>query len=149
MGGAVAVAVSLMVFPERAHGLGLAAAGRILEQMARVVPILCQEQHRVLAHVGQPESKVISLAIISVMTGINRKSPTAEFCHIVRCESLATGLNYLRLATGLNYLARPTSFRHEHLRFFISNNMAKFGGRKIPISARHFRTCREAITGSG
>jgi uncharacterized membrane protein YccC len=42
MGGAVAVAVSLMVFPERAHGLGLAAAGRILEQMGRVLPILVE-----------------------------------------------------------------------------------------------------------
>jgi uncharacterized membrane protein YccC len=40
LGGAVAVAVSLLVFPERAHGLGLGAAARVLEQLARVLPKL-------------------------------------------------------------------------------------------------------------
>ena len=40
LGGAVAVAVSLLVLPERAHGLGLEAAANILEQMARVLPRL-------------------------------------------------------------------------------------------------------------
>jgi uncharacterized membrane protein YccC len=40
IGGAVAVAVALWVFPERAHGLGLAAAVRILEQLARGLPVL-------------------------------------------------------------------------------------------------------------
>ena len=34
LGGAVAVGVSVLVFPERAHGLGLEAAARILDRMA-------------------------------------------------------------------------------------------------------------------
>jgi uncharacterized membrane protein YccC len=37
LGGAVAVAVSLWLFPERAHGLGLDAAVRILAQSAQVL----------------------------------------------------------------------------------------------------------------
>ena len=40
LGGAVAVAVSLLVFPQRAHGLGLDAAARILDQLARLLPEL-------------------------------------------------------------------------------------------------------------
>jgi uncharacterized membrane protein YccC len=42
IGGAVAVAVALLVFPERAHGLGLTAAVRILEQLARGLPVLLE-----------------------------------------------------------------------------------------------------------
>ncbi len=38
IGGAVAVLVSLVVFPERAHGMGLEAASRILNQMAELLP---------------------------------------------------------------------------------------------------------------
>jgi uncharacterized membrane protein YccC len=37
VGGIVAVMVSLLVFPARAHTLGIAQAGRVLEQMAHVV----------------------------------------------------------------------------------------------------------------
>ncbi len=40
LGGAVAVVVSLLVFPERAHGLGLESAARILRRMADVLPQL-------------------------------------------------------------------------------------------------------------
>ena len=40
IGGAVAVVVSLVVLPERAHGLGLEAACRILNQMAELLPKL-------------------------------------------------------------------------------------------------------------
>lgn len=40
LGGAVAVAVSLVVFPERAHRLGVRAAVRILHELARYVPEL-------------------------------------------------------------------------------------------------------------
>ncbi|HZZ62856.1 MAG TPA: FUSC family protein [Roseiarcus sp.] len=40
LGGAVAVAVSLLVFPARAEGLALDAAGRILNQMAELLPKL-------------------------------------------------------------------------------------------------------------
>jgi uncharacterized membrane protein YccC len=40
LGGVVAVAVSFVVFPDRAHGLGLEAAARVLDQLARVLPEL-------------------------------------------------------------------------------------------------------------
>lgn len=40
LGGVIAVTVSLLVLPERAHRLGLEAAARTLEQLARVLPVL-------------------------------------------------------------------------------------------------------------
>jgi len=40
IGGAVAMAVSVFVFPARAHSLGLAAAARVLENLAQVLPVL-------------------------------------------------------------------------------------------------------------
>jgi uncharacterized membrane protein YccC len=40
LGGAIAIAASLLVFPERAHNLGADAAARILDQMAEVLPEL-------------------------------------------------------------------------------------------------------------
>ena len=40
LGGAIAIAVSLLVFPERARSLGVEAAARILERMAKVLPEL-------------------------------------------------------------------------------------------------------------
>jgi uncharacterized membrane protein YccC len=40
LGGAVAVAVSLLVFPERAHRLGIRSAVRVLHELARYVPEL-------------------------------------------------------------------------------------------------------------
>jgi uncharacterized membrane protein YccC len=40
LGGAIAMAVSLLVLPERAYGLALASAAQILDQLARVLPEL-------------------------------------------------------------------------------------------------------------
>ena len=40
LGGVIAVTVSLLVLPERAHHLGLEAAARVLEQLARFLPVL-------------------------------------------------------------------------------------------------------------
>ena len=40
LGGAIAVVVSVLVLPDRAHRLGLEAAARILKQMAEVLPKL-------------------------------------------------------------------------------------------------------------
>jgi len=40
LGGAVAVTVSLVVFPERAHRLALEAAARVLDEMARDLPAI-------------------------------------------------------------------------------------------------------------
>jgi hypothetical protein len=51
IGGAVAIVVALLVFPERAHGLGLEAAGRILNHMADLLP-------KVLAKVSQDVDNV-------------------------------------------------------------------------------------------
>jgi len=40
LGGLIAVAVSMLVFPQRAHGLGMATAARILGRMADFLPVL-------------------------------------------------------------------------------------------------------------
>jgi uncharacterized membrane protein YccC len=48
LGGAVAVVVSLLVFPQRAHKLGAEAAARALERMARAMPELLQGVSRQL-----------------------------------------------------------------------------------------------------
>jgi uncharacterized membrane protein YccC len=62
IGGAVAVAVSLLVFPARAHALGLDAAGRVLELMAQGLPGLLAgftgpidplENHRIQDEIGR------------------------------------------------------------------------------------------------
>jgi uncharacterized membrane protein YccC len=48
LGGAVAVTVSLLVFPERAYGLGLDAAARGLDRLAQVLPeLLAGFSHKV------------------------------------------------------------------------------------------------------
>jgi uncharacterized membrane protein YccC len=49
LGGSVAVFVSLLVFPERAHGLGLDAAKRALDQLADALPALLAGFTRQLA----------------------------------------------------------------------------------------------------
>ena len=62
IGGAVAITVSLLVFPARAHALGLDAAGRALELMAGGLPRLLAaftanadplENHRIQDGIGQ------------------------------------------------------------------------------------------------
>ncbi|HEY1978547.1 MAG TPA: FUSC family protein, partial [Xanthobacteraceae bacterium] len=62
LGGAIAIAASLLVFPERAHSLGIDAATRILELMAKVLPELlagfvqqpdASEIERIREEVGQ------------------------------------------------------------------------------------------------
>ena len=42
LGGVVAMAVSLLVFPARAHAMGLVAAARVLEHLAGVLPLLLE-----------------------------------------------------------------------------------------------------------
>jgi uncharacterized membrane protein YccC len=46
LGGAIAVAVSLLVFPERAHRLALEAAARALDEMAKDMPAILAEFFR-------------------------------------------------------------------------------------------------------
>jgi uncharacterized membrane protein YccC len=62
IGGAVAVVVSLLVFPARAHALGLDDAGRVLELMAQALPRLLAgftasvdplENHRIQDEIGR------------------------------------------------------------------------------------------------
>ena len=62
IGGAVAVTVSLLVFPARAHALGLDAAARVLELMANALPRLLAafttnsdpaENHRIQDEIGR------------------------------------------------------------------------------------------------
>jgi len=52
LGGVVAVAVSVLVLPDRAHRLGREAAGRILNQMAEILPKLLSGFTRNAAEIG-------------------------------------------------------------------------------------------------
>ena len=63
LGGIVAIAVSMLVFPERAHRLGLEAAARILRQMADVVPKLMSGFRR---EVSMPRKSRVSKATWAV-----------------------------------------------------------------------------------
>jgi uncharacterized membrane protein YccC len=60
LGGAIAVAVSLLVFPERSHNLGLKAASRILENLARVLPDLLAgfARHADTAEIGRIQDEI-------------------------------------------------------------------------------------------
>jgi hypothetical protein len=49
LGGSVAVLVSILILPERAHGLGVDAARRALDRLAEVLPILLSGFTRSLA----------------------------------------------------------------------------------------------------
>jgi uncharacterized membrane protein YccC len=72
IGGAVAIVVSLLVFPERAHGLGLEAAGRILNQMADLLP-------EVLARVSRDVDRVqIGLAQTRLGDAVTKFQGLAE-----------------------------------------------------------------------
>jgi uncharacterized membrane protein YccC len=71
LGGAIAVAASLLVFPERAHSLGADAAARILEQMGSVLPELLagftrqsdpKEMGRIQDDIGQAVSAFQDIA---------------------------------------------------------------------------------------
>lgn len=69
IGGAVAVVVSLIVFPERAEGLRLEAASRILNLMAQLLPQLlarltANEDNPQIA----PEQKALSAAVTQFQT---------------------------------------------------------------------------------
>ncbi len=72
IGGAVAIAVSLLVLPERAHALGLGAAGRIMNQMADLLP-------KLLARASRQSDKVqIALAQNNLGAAVTRFQGLAE-----------------------------------------------------------------------
>jgi uncharacterized membrane protein YccC len=71
LGGGVAVAVSLLILPERALGLGRNAAARVLEQLARVLPDLLAgftskvdvlEQQRLQGEIGRAVAEFQAVA---------------------------------------------------------------------------------------
>ena len=60
VGGAVAMVVSLLVFPERVHKLGLGAAAKILRQMADVLP----KHERIVTLTRNPEPAPLSRTLL-------------------------------------------------------------------------------------
>ena len=67
IGGAVAVVVSLLVFPERAHGLGLDAASKIIERMAELLPRLLAGASRPIDPTNvAPAQNALSAAVTSL-----------------------------------------------------------------------------------
>jgi uncharacterized membrane protein YccC len=65
LGGAVAIAVSVLVLPERAHTLGLEAAARILRRMADILPELMAGIARTLdmTEIGRLQNELGRLVI--------------------------------------------------------------------------------------
>jgi uncharacterized membrane protein YccC len=70
-GGGVAVAVSLLVFPERAHALGLGAAACVMECLAKALPLLLAgsrnqveplENQRIQDQIGQAVDSLEAIA---------------------------------------------------------------------------------------
>ncbi len=84
LGGLVAIAVSVLVFPERAHGLGLEAAAKILRQMADLVPMLLSgftqkiDAAEILGRQGDLGQAVTALQAIAAEARRERMVPYAR-----------------------------------------------------------------------
>lgn len=95
IGGAVAVVVSLLVFPERAHGMGLQAASRILNQMAELLPKLVA---RVSRHVDRA---TIGLAQTHLGDAVTKFQALAEEAKRERIVSIVRAPDAAPLARTL------------------------------------------------
>ena len=76
LGGAIAIAVSLLVFPERSHDAGLKAATGILESVAQVLPELLSGFVRPLdtAEIGRVQDEIgAAVAAIQQVAGEARR----------------------------------------------------------------------------
>jgi uncharacterized membrane protein YccC len=101
IGGAVAVLVSLVVVPERAHGLGLQAASGILNQMAELLPNL-------LARAARDVDKVkIALAQARLGASVTGFQALAEEAKRERMVSIARNPDATPLSRTL------TRIRHD------------------------------------
>lgn len=109
IGGGVAVIVSLLVFPERARGLGLDAASGIVEQMAELLP-------RLLAGVSQPaDPKIVAPAQNALSAAVRsldalvdetRRERIVTFAHAADPAPLARTLQ--RILHDFDILGRAT-----------------------------------------
>ena len=109
IGGTVAVLVSILVFPERADGMGLEAASGILNQMAELLP-------KLLARVSQDVDKVsLQLAqtrlgdAVTKFQGLAEEAKRERIVSIVRDpDSTPLARTLLRIRHDFVILSRAT-----------------------------------------
>ncbi len=109
IGGAVAVAVSLLVFPERARALGLDAASEILEKMAELLPRLLAGASRPAdPKTVAPAQNALSAAVRSLdaLVDETRRERIVSFAHAADPAPLARTLQ--RILHDFDILGRAT-----------------------------------------
>ena len=99
LGGVVAVAVSVLLLPDRANRLGLEAAGRILKQMADVLPKLMSGFVHDLdpAEIGRMQSDLgRSVTALEGITAEARRERLVPFARVSDLEALSRTLLRIR-----------------------------------------------------
>ena len=112
LGGAIGVTVSLLVLPERAHGLGLEAGARILDQLARALPKLLtgvtqeldvDEVHRIQSEIGR--------SIAGFQAHAAESKGERLFSLVARPDPSSLSRTLLRLRHDLVMMAARRSYR--------------------------------------
>jgi Aluminium activated malate transporter len=80
LGGVIAVLISLVVFPERAHHMRLTAAGRLLQQLARELPELLKGLTQPL---DPAENRRIQNDVGAAVTNFQQITTEAEHEHFI------------------------------------------------------------------
>ena len=109
IGGAVAVVVSLLVFPERARALGLDAASKILERMAELLPRLLAGASRPADPTSLAATETALAAAMASFEGLvdeTRRERIVTFAHAPDPTPLARTL--LRIQHDFDLLGRAT-----------------------------------------
>ena len=109
IGGAVAVVVSLLVFPERAQALGLDAASKILERMAELLPRLLAGASRPADPTNLAATETALAAAMASFEGLvdeTRRERIVTFAHAPDPAPLARTL--LRIQHDFDLLGRAT-----------------------------------------
>ncbi len=145
IGGAVAVLVSLLVFPERADGMGVEAACRILNQMAELLP-------KLLARISQDVDRVsIGLAqtrlgdAVTKFQGLAEEAKRERIVSIVRDpDPTPLARTLLRIRHDFVILSRATAEPlPEAIASRVGPPLTRFGGE----AAAFLRASSDALAG--
>ena len=138
LGGAIGVTVSLLVLPERAHGLGLEAGARILDQLARALPKLLtgvtqeldvDEVHRIQSEIGR--------SIAGFQAHAAELKGERLFSLVARPDPSSLSRTLLRLRHDL-VMIRPRGGRAA---------APEYRPSASPTARKHSRECEELFTG--
>ncbi len=145
IGGAVAVAVSLLVFPERARGLGLDAAARILNQMADLLPSLLGRVARASDGADYRQAQADLGRSVTRFQGLAdeaKQERMLSLAHAPDAASLARML--LRIRHDFVMLGRATAERFpEAIAGPLEQPLSRFG----EAAAEFLRGCAVSIAG--